>query len=96
MLKLLRSTDVGALVRDRRRVLGLSQAKLAKRLGTSQDWVSRLENGKTTLQVGLVLRALHELGVTLMAKTRDAPRPKARSRNLGKRPRISINDIVDG
>ena len=93
MLKLLRTSDIGALIRDRRRGLGLSQTKLAERLGTSQDWVSRLESGKATLHVGLVLRALHELGVTLMADT-EPQNPV--SRTSAKRPPISIKDIVDG
>lgn len=91
MIKLSRTDDIGALVRDRRRAQRLSQAELAKRLGTSQDWVSRLENGKPTLQIGLVLRALHELGVALSAE--DAP---ASPRPSPKRPPFSIKDIVDG
>ena len=93
MLKLSRTEDIGALVRDRRRVLRLSQSELAQKLGTSQDWVSRLESGKPTLHVGLILRALHELGVVLTVEpTAAKPAPKPQS----KRPPISIKDIVDG
>lgn len=96
MVSVVRPEDVGALARSRRRSLGLSQAKLAERLGTSQDWVSRLESGKPTLQLGLVLRALRELGVTLSDESNPAT-PNENGRSATKnRPRISLKDIVDG
>lgn len=92
MLAVRRIEDVSALVRERRRALGWTQSDLAKRIGTRQAWVSALENGKYTLQVGLVFRALHELGVTLLFDAGVAHDSKRR----GKRPNFSINDIVDG
>lgn len=92
-MKINRTEDLGALVRDRRNQLGLSQAELAKRMGARQAWVSRLEQGLPTLQIGLVFRALRELGVSLSADTAKAPAPKSPP---DKRPPISLEDIVDG
>ncbi len=101
MIKLARPEDIGALVRDRRRALGLSQAALGERIGARQAWVSDLEKGKATLQLAKVLKALRALGVTLGAdhaglaaapaepKTASAPSRR-------RRPAISVNDIVDG
>jgi transcriptional regulator with XRE-family HTH domain len=43
----------------------LSQAELARMLGTTQAWVSGVEKGKDTAQIGLVLRTLNRLGVKL-------------------------------
>jgi HTH-type transcriptional regulator/antitoxin HipB len=59
------STDIGALVRDRRARLGWTQEELARRVGVSRLWVMQLEKGKPTAQLGLALRAIKELGVAL-------------------------------
>lgn len=64
------ATELGALIRDTRRRAGLSQAALAKRLGTSQGWVSEVENGKPTAEIAMVLRLLAHLDIQL-----DARRP---------------------
>jgi transcriptional regulator with XRE-family HTH domain len=37
--------DVGQILRDTRKLLGLSQRRLASRAGTSQDAISRIERG---------------------------------------------------
>ena len=58
-------TDLGALLRERRREMGLSQAALAARVGASRQWVVDLERGKTTVALGLVLRTAAELRLTL-------------------------------
>ena len=61
--------DVGSLVREQRRALGMSQAQLAAATGTSRQWVVDLERGKPTLALGLVLRALTAVGLTLRVET---------------------------
>ena len=55
--------DVGAVIRDRRRQLGLDQATLAKMIGVSRPWVIAVERGHPRAALGLVLRALDALGV---------------------------------
>jgi y4mF family transcriptional regulator len=59
--------DIGLIIRDRRRGLGLDQATLAKRIGVSRQWVVEIERGKPRAEVGLVLRALGALGIRLDA-----------------------------
>ena len=70
------SNDIGHLVRDRRKAHGWTQDQLATRLGVSRLWIVQMEQGKTTAQLGLVLRALNELNVSLQvdlqAQTRYA------------------------
>jgi HTH-type transcriptional regulator/antitoxin HipB len=61
------TSDIGALVRDRRAEARWSQEELAKRAGVSRLWIVQLEKGKPTAQVGLVLRVLKELGIALDA-----------------------------
>jgi HTH-type transcriptional regulator / antitoxin HipB len=52
---------IRAAVLGRRRDLGLSQAQLAERVGVSRKWLSEFERGKSTAELGLVLRLLESL-----------------------------------
>jgi y4mF family transcriptional regulator len=61
-------SDLGAAIRDRRRQLKLDQATLAKRIGVSRQWVIAIERGRSRAELGLVLRALDELGIGLNAE----------------------------
>ncbi len=65
--------DLGALVRDRRGAQGMSQQALARRAGVSVRWLKAFEAGKSTVEIGLVLRTLGALGLTLTVT--DAPIP---------------------
>jgi len=60
--------DFGALVRDRRSKLGLSQAALARRVGVGRQWIVELEKGKPRAPLALVLRTLNALGVVLASE----------------------------
>jgi y4mF family transcriptional regulator len=64
--------DIAALVRQRRRELGWSQARLAGETGTSRDWVIEFEKAKSTVELGLALRVCKALGLTLRL-TADPP-----------------------
>lgn len=57
--------DFAVMVRAHRRARGWSQQQLADSLGVNRDWVTNFERGKTTVQFGLVLRAIRELGIIL-------------------------------
>jgi transcriptional regulator with XRE-family HTH domain len=67
--------DVGILIKEARRRQGMSQAALARRINSTQTWVSWIENGKTTAEIGGVLLALTTLGVELDFKLPEAARP---------------------
>ena len=61
---LLRSArEVGELIADGRRRLRWSQLDLAQRAGVSRQWVSQVENGKTTVEFDLVLGRASCLGL---------------------------------
>ncbi len=49
----------------------LDQAALAEMIGVSRLWVNQVERGKPGASLGLVLRALGALGVTLTGRTDD-------------------------
>jgi y4mF family transcriptional regulator len=57
--------DIGALIKDRRRAIGLDQAELAARIGVGRLWVNQVERGKPGASLGLVLRTLAALGLEL-------------------------------
>ncbi|MFI7708202.1 helix-turn-helix domain-containing protein [Nonomuraea sp. NPDC049480] len=67
--------ELGALVRRRRRALGRTQQAVADELGVSRQWIVRLEAGRATLELGLVMRALGVLGLTMEIKDPAVPRP---------------------
>jgi y4mF family transcriptional regulator len=61
---------LGALVRERRHQLGLTQTEVADVARTTLRFVSELESGKRTAQLDGVLRVLRALGIDLVARTR--------------------------
>lgn len=65
--------DIGAIIRDRRKALGLDQSALADQIGVGRLWVNQVEKGKPGASIGLVLRALEAVGVELNATTGDRP-----------------------
>lgn len=58
-------TELGATIRQRRRELGLDQQALAQKVGVSRKWIVDIESGKPGASVGLVLRTLRTLGLSL-------------------------------
>jgi y4mF family transcriptional regulator len=61
--------DIAAAVRGRRMDLGLSQGDLAERAGVSRRWVNQFEaGGRTTAEVGTILRVLDALGLDLQVE----------------------------
>lgn len=67
------AADLGALIRERRLALGLSQQALAERVGVSRQWIVEVERGKDRAEVGRLLRVLNVLDLAL----RVEPRPPA-------------------
>jgi HTH-type transcriptional regulator/antitoxin HipB len=77
--------DLGLIVRERRRKLGLSQSQLARTAGVGRQWLVALEQGKAGAELGMVLRTLSALGLALSAGDAD----------MGSGPRLPIDiDVV--
>jgi HTH-type transcriptional regulator/antitoxin HipB len=87
-------TDIGALLKDRRRALGLDQAELAERIGVSRLWVNQVEGGKPGASLGLILRALEALGVQIAATTASAEQSRRDDRATEPVTGPDINLIV--
>ncbi len=63
--------QVGELIRKRRKSLSLKQADLALVSGTGVRFISDLENGKETCELGKVLKVLRNLGMDLVFQAPD-------------------------
>lgn len=57
------AVDLGLVLRERRKKLGLRQQVLADRVGVSRQWIIAVEKGKARAEIGLLLRALEVLGL---------------------------------
>ena len=63
--------DLGQYLRDERLAAGLSQADLAARARVSRRWLSDIEGGKPTAEIGLVFRVVAALD--MIVELRPAP-----------------------
>jgi len=91
MMRIRTATDLGAFIRERRTKLGMDQIALAKKTGTSRKWLVEVEQGKPRAEIGLILRTLKSLDVSVDLKassSRETPSiSNARTPN--------INSVLD-
>jgi len=80
--------ELGQLVRDRRKRLGITQAQLAEIVGVSRHWVIALERGNTGAELGLVLTALSAVGLRVDARR---PEPADAETIVGR----AVNEVID-
>ncbi len=79
-------TELGAVIRDRRKQLKLNQSIFAKKIGVSRQWVIEIERGHARAELGLALRALDVLGLNLAASIDHT--------KVSTPPAVDINAIV--
>lgn len=63
--------DLGELLRKKRKGQNLTQGQVAEFCGVSVKFISEVERGKETAEIGKVLYLLNTLGIDLIADTRD-------------------------
>lgn len=69
-MKITSTKEIGAAIRDKRKKLGYTQAHLAAHTGFSTSFISDLENGKATTELGKALFMLQLLGMDVDLKDR--------------------------
>jgi HTH-type transcriptional regulator/antitoxin HipB len=69
--------DLAALIRNTRKALRLDQSTLAKKIGVSRLWLVEIEKGKPRAEIGLLLRTLAALQLTLNATTSENRPPES-------------------
>jgi len=65
--------DIGSAIRKKRKEDGLTLADAAALCGVGYRFMSDLENGKETVQVGKVLKVLTALGLDMTIEARKWP-----------------------
>ena len=63
--------ELGLAIREKRRKRKLSQDELASKVGVGRQWVVAIEQGKARAELGLVLRTLSALGLSLTIDAGD-------------------------
>ena len=69
-MRITSSNDFGKAIRDRRKSLGSTQAYLADYTGFSASFISNLENGKETAELGKAIFLMNLLGMDLETRNR--------------------------
>ena len=62
---------LGELLRAKRKEQHLTQGQVAEYCGVSTKFISEVERGKETAEIGKVLLLLNTVGIDLYADTRD-------------------------
>lgn len=70
MIPLSDTADLGRLIRDERKRQHMTQTELADVAGVGITYLSQLENGKETAEIGKALNVLTMLGMDLYAERR--------------------------
>ncbi len=66
--------DIGAVIRRRRKSSGLTQAEAAALCGVGTRFLGELERGKSTAQIGKVIRIVNGLGLHLQIAPKEVRR----------------------
>ena len=63
-------SELGAQIRERRKLLGYTQSFLAEYSGLSVSFISDIEHGKETCEIGKILYLVNLLGMDLEISAR--------------------------
>ena len=69
-MKITSTMEFGRTIRNKRKKLGYTQAQLSEYTGFSTSFISDLENGKETVELGKALFLLQLLGIDLAINNR--------------------------
>ena len=69
-MKITSTMEFGRAIRNKRKKLGYTQAQLSEYTGFSTSFISDLENGKETAELGKALFLLQLLGLDLVINNR--------------------------
>lgn len=71
MARLRSAKDLGRIIRDERRRQGMTQADLAGLADVGVTFLSQLENGKDSAEIGKALQVMTMLGIDIDASPRS-------------------------
>lgn len=62
--------ELGKVIKSKRKSLGYTQLEISERTGLSASFISEVENGKETAELGKVMHLLSILGLNTMVEER--------------------------
>jgi len=68
--KVIDAKSLGDIVRQQRKLQGATQVEFASLCGVGVRFISDLENGKPTMEMGKVIQVLDSLGLSLIVQPR--------------------------
>jgi HTH-type transcriptional regulator/antitoxin HipB len=89
------ATDLGAFIRERRTKLGWDQVSLAKKAGTSRKWLVEVEQGKPGAEIGLILRTLKSLEISINLEANSEADSSVATPPPVKAKAPDINSVLD-
>lgn len=69
-MKIIDSKSLGQAIRERRKELNYTQVFLAEFTGLSVTFISDVERGKSTAEIGKIIELLHVLGMDVFVERR--------------------------
>ena len=85
------ATDLGLVIRERRKSLGWGQEALAEKVGVGRQWIVAAEKGKPRAEIALLLRTVEALGLRITADT-GKPQGGPKATEI---PRIDIDALIE-
>jgi len=85
--------DLGATIRGRRVDLRLTQADVADGARVGRQWLSEVEGGKDTAEIGRILRVLEVLGLDVVPQARSTGGSPGRVEAIEV---VDLDDLLDG
>ncbi len=76
--------ELGQCVRAQRKAQGATQTDFAALCGVGVRFISELENGKSTMELGKVLKVLKCLGLEVSVQPRSWPSNNSPDKNISK------------
>lgn len=70
-MKINNASDFGKVIKERRKKLGYTQKYISDFTGLSVSFISDLENGKSTIEIGKAFELAKVMGLNIELRERD-------------------------
>ena len=85
--------QLGTALKERRIDCGESQSSIAKKAGISRAWMVALEQGAPGVSVGVILRVLNVLGLSMTVASANAEETSSRTAKSKIQP-VDLNQFL--
>lgn len=69
-MKIINTESIGKVIRERRKALGYTQGFIADFTGLSVSFISDVERGKSTAEIGKIIMLMNTLGLDIIVESR--------------------------